>query len=313
MKKYSIFLILIFFSQSFSAQNEVVGSYHISSGNPDDGGYNWFLFGNNEFAMVTFGQIISGTWSQKSEGNIEFTPYVPENSFAVYGRKNKAITGSKVMFNGLDINENTYIATTRNEIQPILNEDANCLSYPTLKIFEKPLKKLLLSCCLNDNKNKNSCGFDYALNDYNDFIIIYFNSQMKLKPFEGKIINEKLQINFGNFSSEKRQISPVNETDIKKYVEQQKQYYSQTVLISTTDYRFGSKSKTDFFTFEENNLPISDYNFDTENQAYQYKEMTTDLEDYEYKILNLYQKLPFKLSNDHLQLNKKSLLEFRCE
>ena len=315
MKNPTLFLFLmsLIFFQNFSAQKSIVGTYHISSGNPDDGGYTWMLFDNNEFAMVTFGQIISGKWSQRSEEEIDFVPYIPENSFAVYGRKNSLIKGTKLMFNGLDINENTYIATSKEEIQPILNEDANCLPYPTVKNLEKPLSNLLLSCCFDEKVSKKSCGFDYELDDYNDLIIIYFDSQKMLEAFTGKIKDQKLQINFGRFSSEKRAISPTDETEIKKFVEQQKKYYSQSVLVSTADNHFGSKSKEDIFIFEENNLPLSDYIFDAEKKVFTYKETTSDLEDWEFKTLYLYQKLNFKSNNQPLKLNKKSLLEFRCQ
>lgn len=315
MKKISflIVFVLMLFAQNFWAQKNIVGTYHISSGNPDDGGYNWMLFDNNEFAMLTFGYIISGKWAQKSDGNIEFVPYMPENSFAVYGRNNPEIKGAKMVFNGLDINEETYIATSATEIQPILNEDANCLPYPTLKIFESPLKKLLLTCCLSAKNTETSCAFDYELLNFNDFIVIYYSSQMRVTPFSGKIVDQKLQINRGEFSSSKREISPTDENEIKKYVEQQKQYFSQTSLVSTKDYRFGSISKEGFFIFEENKISLSNYHFDGENGIYTYKNSTPELEEWEYKTLNLYKKLNFEVSKESLQLNKKSLLEFRCE
>ncbi|QOW11067.1 hypothetical protein Q73A0000_12215 [Kaistella flava (ex Peng et al. 2021)] len=313
MKKLLIFSLLFFsWFQNIGAQQNLVGSYHISSGNPDDGGYNWFLFDNNEFAMVTFGQIISGKWTQNENHKIIFKPYIPDQSLQVFGRYNPDINGSKILFKDLDINEKTFIATSTKEMQNILNEDANCLPYPVKKEFDHSLEKLMLSNCLTQNLKQNRLGFDYEIADNNDFVIIYYNSQMMLPEFKGEIVNSQLTLNQGSSSSPKRSISKTDESEIKKFVEQQKNYYSQTSFLSTKENRFGTISPEGIINFEENQLRLSHYIIDSKTGIYVLKSALDEMVPAEFKTLYFYKKLNFKKSTEPIKFFKKSLFQFQC-
>lgn len=312
----SALLILLTFllgTQNIGAQQNLVGSYHISSGNPDGGGYNWFLFENNEFAMVTFGQIISGKWSQNEDQKIIFKPYVPDQRFQVFARKNPNLNGEKLQFKGLDINEKTFIATSAKEMQHILNEEANCLPNPVVKEFDHSLEKLILSNCLTRNLKQNKLGFDYEIADYNDFVIIYYNSQMMLPEFKGEISNGKLNLNQGSDSSTRRPISKNDESEIKKFVEQQKNYYAQKSFVSTKENRFGNISAGGIVNFEADQIQLSDYNIDSETGVYTLKNGIDEEFPAEYKTLYFYKKLNYKKTTEPIKFFKKSLFTFGCE
>lgn len=262
-KSIVLFLLFLFGYQNIGAQQNLVGNYHISSGNPDDGGYSWFLFENNEFAMVTFGQIVSGKWKVNEHREINFTPYAPTESFHVFARYNPSLKGTIILFKELDINESLYLATSSQEIQPLLNDEANCLPEAIVKTFTEPIEKLILSNHLVETGEANKLGLEYNTINNNDFIVVYYNSQNNIPPFKGEITNNKLTINQGSTSSEKRAIAKTDEIEIKKYVEEQKNYYAQNSFLSTAEHRFGNPPTDGKIIFGRKYLLVSDYTIDS--------------------------------------------------
>lgn len=224
-------LFLLIISQTFSAQKNLVGSYHISSGNPDDGGYTWFIMENNEFAMVTFGQIVAGTWKETSKNEIQFTPYSAKESFQVFGRTNPQVRGTRFIFKGLDINEDSWIGTSQNEIQPILNEDANCLDPAIEKIMQDKIANLVLSSCNQQSDCKTFDTYQFRVGDHNEFVVLYFNAQNRIAPFTGTISNDQLNLEHGQISTRKRKISKEDDFEIKNYMLEIKDQYTKEYLL----------------------------------------------------------------------------------
>ena len=306
-------LLFLLGIQNIWAQQNLVGSYHISSGNPDDGGYNWFLFENNEFAMLTFGQIVSGKWKVNEHNQIDFTPYVPTESFQVFARYNSTTTGTKIMFNRLNINESLYFGTSKNEIQPVLNNEANCLPEPIIKTYKQPIENLILSNNLTENGKLNKLGLEFEMLNNNDFIVVYYNSHNKIAPFKGEISNDKLTMNYGEVSSAKRLISKIDEVEIKTYVEEQKNYYTQNSFLSTTEYRFTNAPVDGKFIYERSNFLVSDYSVDPATGTYKRKDPFDSEYQLEYNTLYLYKKLNFKATSESIKVNKKSVFTFGRE
>lgn len=315
MKKISVFtlLILIFLSKNVWAQESVVGNYHISSGNPDDGGYNWFLLDNSEFAMLTFGQMIAGKYSVNSKNEIDFVPYAPKQPFQVFGRLNPEIKGSQIAFRGLDINDYSYIGTSKSELQPILNDDANCLSQEEIKTFEKKLTALLFSNLITEDRKTSKLAYDYDLGEYNSFVVIYFNAHTMLPPFQGKILNNKLQINESEFSKEKRNILKDDEQEIKNEIEKQKNFFLQDRI-----YHHGENEGVSVSSEGNNNnnlsgIVLSDYTFSQETATYTRKNKFSEEPLTKYNTLFLFKNLNFEITQDPIKLTEKSLMEFRCD
>ena len=308
--------LLLLGNQNILAQQNLVGSYHISSGNPDDGGYNWFLFENNEFAMVTFGQIIAGKWAESSKNEIQFEPYSAKESFQVFGRKNPEINGTKLIFQGLDINEDSWIGISDKEIQPILNADANCLDNPISKTIEHKITSLFLASCNLESECERLNSYQFEIGSNNEFIVIYFNSQNTIPPFKGAIINDQLNLDYGRSSSKKRKISREDQFEVNSYLKEIKsQYTKKEILLDIENKRV--QLDTPFGERESNpgiqGLSASDYTIDLKTGTYTAKEKFTD--DYltNYNLLFLYKELAFKKEDRVFEKVKPSFLQFSCD
>lgn len=316
MKKLLILSFLLLLSnQNILAQKNLVGSYHISSGNPDDGGYTWFLFENNEFAMVTFGQIVAGTWQEISKNQIQFEPYSAKQSFQVFGRNNPKVKGTQFIFQGLDINEGSWIGVSDQGVQRLLNSDANCLDYPIKKSIEHKMTSLFLASCnlKSDCDRLNSYQFEIGSN--NEFIVIYFNSQNTIPSFKGTIVEDQLHLDYGASSTKKRKISSNDQMELKPYLQEIKsQYLKKEILLDAENQMV--KLDVPAGEYDSNpgiqGLSALNYNIDLNTGIYRAKEKFSgeDLENY--NTLFLYKKLDFKLEDRTFEKVENSLLQFSC-
>ncbi|MFC6267234.1 hypothetical protein [Frigoriflavimonas asaccharolytica] len=310
---FLLFFAISIFGLNLTAQSKSAGFYKISSGNPDDGGYNWFLFEDHQFAMLTFGTLISGTWEENDHQDITFIPNAPKEKFEVFGRRNEALKGSKIIFLNLDINENSYIGFSSDALQPILNEDANCLDQPIVKVFDENVKALFLSNFTSENNVENKKAYQINLENNNEFIISYNENSRMLAKFTGKIEKNKLTIDFGKKSSERGEIEPSEALEIKKYINQQKKYYAKNELIINAENRFLNLLEDNEGMEGHRSLYKNNYNFDSKTQIYTAKS-PDDFEDkyddtntlYLYKNLSFSKVIPSKLSS------KKNLLQYTC-
>ena len=313
MKSLLIVIINFLFCVSISAQSNSVGFYKISSGNPDDGGYNWFLFEDHQFAMLTFGTLISGTWEENENQEITFIPYAPKEKFQVFGRKNTELKGSTIIFVNLDINEDSYIGFSPETLQPILNDDANCLDQPIVKKFDKEIKQLFLSNFSAENNPENGKAYQLNLENNNEFIILYNENSRMLSNFTGKIEENKLSINFDRKSSEKSAIEPEEGLEIKKYIQQQKKYYAKNEMIVNPENRFVNLLEENEEMENHQSLHKNNYNFDSKTQIYTAKNPQKVEDRYDdFNTLYLYKNLPFIEVIPAKLSTKKNLLQYTC-
>ena len=306
---------LLFICQTFSAQKNMVGSYHISSGNPDDGGYTWLLMENNEFAMVTFGQMVAGTWKETAKNQIQFTPYAAKESFQVFARQNAEIKGTKFMFLGLDINEDSWIGTSGNEIQPILNDDANCLDQIIEKKIDEKITQLILSSCNLETDCQDLKSLQFEIVDNNEFLVLYFNSQNTIAPFTGTITNDQLLLEYGQTSSKKRKISKENDFEVKRYMQEVKNQYNKNQILIDLDNKMVNLDAS-VGSYDSNpgiqGLSSADYNIDLKSGTYSAKEKFTQDFLVNYNTLFLYKKLESKMQQKSFKKVKNSFLQYSC-
>ncbi|MBT2621669.1 hypothetical protein [Chryseobacterium sp. ISL-6] len=315
MKKITIcfFLLSLFI---INAQTKVAGTYHVSSGNPDDGGYHWMLFENHNFAMVTFGQIIAGKWSIDDKNVISFTPSTPKFPFDVYGRYDSALKGTKIMFDNFDINAKTYIGDTDQGVQPILGENANCLPYPLLKEFNKDFKDLVLSVTMFDQTKET---FYVAENKkYNDFIIMYYSSATRLRPFTARLKGGQLYFRDDNRpSSPRKDISPKELKEMGKFVSEGVSAVSKEFIISNKAYNIESYGPGERSAdLDEEAYLKYNYNYNDAKEIYTAKEPNAVSEDDAYHDLNTlykYRRIELKPNQNSYKKIEKSIFNITCK
>jgi hypothetical protein len=306
-----IFCFLLF--SLMNGQKNIAGAYHVSSGNPDDGGYNWMLLENHNFAMATFGQIIAGKWSMDKDV-ITFTPIIPKYPFDVYGRVNPKVKGTKIMFSNFDINEDAYVGNSSEELQPVLNDDANCLPFPLLKEFDKPFKDLVLALPLSEKQE--TLSYTAELKKYNDFIIMYYSSRTRIPPFQAEYKNKKLYFRGDKASGEREEINPKDLKDLNKYMEQGITELSKETIVSNEQYNidsFGMEGQEDF---DKKSFLELNYNYNPSEEIYTAKYPRAVSEDDAYHDLNkLYQynKIELKPSTVSYKVSKKSIFNVTCK
>ena len=316
MKKPALlFLIFLLSSQNILAQKNLVGSYYIASGNPDDGGYTWFLFENNKFAMVTFGQIAAGTWTETSKNEIQFEPYSAKESFQVFGRNNPNVKGTKFIFQGLDINEDSWIGISDQEVQPLLNSDANCLDSPIVKTIEHKMTSLFLASCSLERYCERLNSYQFAIGSNNEFLVLYFDSQNTIPPFKGSVINNQLNLEFGRSSTKKRKITNDDRVEINAYLQEIKTQYTKKEILLDIENQM-VKLDTPLGAHESNRgiqgLSASDYNIDLQTGIFTAKEKFSAEFLESYNTLFLYKKLDFKMEDRSFRQVKNSFLQFSC-
>lgn len=295
-----------------------MGKYKIRSGNPDDGGYSWYLLDNQQFMMVTFGQVISGKWEVDSKKQIKFTPNRKDSPYEVFGRYNPELKGTKVMFQEFDINENAFLGTDSDEVQAVLSEDANCLPYPLLKEFNK-IQKLTLASFMDDEQ-KILKGLTFDLGKHNDVIIAYYRSSQRIPPFEGRIVKNKLQLSFGGESSAKREIDPEELQELLDVQKELDKHSNANELLANKEYNFVQFTKEE--NYQPKDFPIStvifssNYDFDSSTQTYISKYQQEVNEEDQYHDLNKlyrFQKIEAKPSQIQPKIKKGSLFNITCE
>lgn len=317
MKKVIIcfFSLFIFISK---AQSKIVGTYHVSSGNPDDGGYNWVLLENHHFAMFTFGQVIAGKWSIDDNNVISFIPNTPQYPFDVYGRydSERKGKGAKIMFSNFDINATEYMGNTDQGLQPVLSEDANCLPYPLLKEFNTEFKDIVLSVAVFDQAKDT---FYVAENKkYNDFIIMYYSSSVRLRPFTARLKEDRLYFqNDDRPSSPRKDIRPEELKEMGKFISEGVTDISKETIISNKAYNiesYGVGERAE--DFDKEAYLKYNYNYDPSKDVYVAKKQYPVSEDDQYHDLNVlynYHKMELKPNQNSYKKTEKSIFNITCK
>jgi hypothetical protein len=307
------FLLLLSF---VDAQTKIAGSYHVSSGNPDDGGYNWVLMENHEFAMFTFGQIIAGKWEIDKQNRITFSPNSPKYPFDVYGRYNSKVKGTKVMFSNFDINEDAFIGNSEAGIQPVLSQNANCLPYPLVNEFKEKFKDIILSTYLYREEKESFYKADFQ--KYNDFMIIYYSSSRRVPPFKAMLKDEKLYFNNNEkASSERKDLNPDELAEMGMYVSQGAAGVTKETIVANKVYNvisYGIGESTE--KFDEESFLKFNYNYDPSTEIYtaknKYKAAKGD-DFHDLNILYQYHKVELSPSEKLYEKSDKSIFNITCK
>lgn len=314
MMKLKIILLFLIFSLS-KAQSDVVGKYHQRSGNPDDGGYTWFFFENHQFAMVTFGQIISGKWEIDANHIITLTPTIPDQPFDVYGRYDSTIKGTEIMFNNFDINEQTFIGNYENGVQPVLSDDANCLPYPLIHHFKENYKEIILGV-ETFTENQTLLFYKTDTTNFNRFIITYYPSHNRISPFTVRFNDHKIYF-FNDEYAEQKKINAEERNEIEKYINMENQYLSPENIVTNKGFNiisyYGFDDNPDFNekSFLENN-----YKYNASQNSYEAKfRNENDSEDDYHNINTLYPYKKLNLSDEKqaYTTKKESLFHITCQ
>ena len=315
MKNKFILQILVFLcAQNLWAQKNLVASYQISSTNPYDVASHWLLFDNSEFAVVRSNTIIAGNYEQNEE-EIAFTPSVPKEPFQVFGRYNPEISGSKIMLKDINIHEKVYLATTTEELYALLRKKSKCVPKPLVKSFDEPISNLILSNYIGDEEVTNKFSSEFNLENYNDFIIIYFNSQKILPPFKGKIHRNKLRVEAGLMSATNLMISEDDDYGVKASVEKLIKFFNQNSIISDSDYNFVSLTEDESTDIERRLVNTGDYDFDSASETYFVRDSSNNEEKIprDFEKLYVYKMLQYSQRNTPAKLHKKSMFTPKCQ
>lgn len=312
MKKIliSLFVFSVF---ALHAQEKIAGAYHVSSGNPDDGGYNWMLFEDHRFAMFTFGQVVSGKWS--SEGNeITFVPNIPKENFAVYGRFSQEVKGSRVMFSNFDINEDSFFGNSKEGLRPVLVENANCLPFPLVENFKDKFQDIILSSV--SNRNGGEKFYSTAVKEFNDFMIIQYPSRLMIPPFTALYKDKKLYFDHGNSpSTEREDIKSEEMKEIEPYLDEANFTEKESLVINKA-YNIVSRGIYDNGEkFDEKAFLEGNYRYDSKGDVYVAKEkyeVSKDDEYHDYNLLYKYHLLNLKPAENIYSKSKKSIFNITC-
>lgn len=315
--KTVIFCFFLMFFSIFKTQTKIAGTYHVSSGNPDDGVYNWVLMENHEFAMFTFGQIISGKWEINDQDEISFQPNTPKYPFDVYGRFDPKLKGTKIMFSNFSINEDAFLGNSETEIQPVLNPDANCLPYPLVKNFNENFKDIVFSTFQYRQEKESFYKADFQ--KYNDFMIMYYSSSVMVRPFKAVLKDEKLYFNGRDErpSSERKEINPDELKEMEMYISQGASAVSKEKIVANKSYNvisYGIGESEE--KFDEESFLKFNYNFDPSTEIYTAKNKYKVSKDDEYHDLNIlyqYHKIELHPTQDSYKKSPKSIFNITCK
>jgi len=314
MKK--VMLIFLLFLQSvFFTQDTIAGAYHVSSGNPDDGGYNWVLLNDHRFAMFTFGQVIAGKWSADSNHIIHFTPAIPQYPFEVYGRYNADEKGTKVMFQNFDINEDAFFGNSVDGLQPVFVENANCLPYPLVNSFHSKFKDLVFANF--SYQAEKETAFVTGTYKFNDFIIMYHSSRVRIAPFQATLKNGRLTFrDSSKASSERKDIEKNELKEIEKYLPKENAPTRESLVVNKA-YNIVSYGIYDNGEeFDEQAFLSGNYTFDSSNEIYKAKEKYTVQkgdEYHDYNILYKYHKVEIKPTATTYKKSPKGIFNITCK
>ncbi|KIC02118.1 hypothetical protein OA88_10335 [Flavobacterium sp. JRM] len=86
MKKIFILIILMLSNYNAKAQtpNDIVGYYKLRGGSH-------YLKPDGTFVIIGYATLITGKWTLKEHGEVNFVPDSPKESFQVYGRYNSRV------------------------------------------------------------------------------------------------------------------------------------------------------------------------------------------------------------------------------
>lgn len=185
----ALIFLMAFCSMLLCAQGNIDGVYQSK-------GASFVINKNKTFLVIAYGTLIKGTWTVEKDF-LHLKPKNPDAKFYVYARKNPDIKkGMRVNFNGDGITGNILAGEFPGKMQPLFNDDANCMDYPNVYVFKEKLSAITL---LEEKNYENGRGVDipklmytFPTGDYNDFIVQYMKDSLYYNDFVFKITKKGL-------------------------------------------------------------------------------------------------------------------------
>ncbi|MDR2271088.1 MAG: hypothetical protein LBF27_09320 [Sphingobacterium sp.] len=152
---------------------------------------------NKTFLIIAYGTLIKGTWRVEND-LIYLKPKNPDAQFYVYGRKNPTIkNGMRVCFMGDHLSSSILFGKFPDKMQPLFNDDANCLDFPNVHLFNEKIDTITLFEQQNDDNDRAvvvipKLMYHFASGDCNDFIVQHMQNSLYHNDFILKIGKEGL-------------------------------------------------------------------------------------------------------------------------
>ena len=263
----------------------IVGLYRTDIGSGSSGSTNYFILEDHSFYLTGFGTFIKGNWTIDDKNIVKLFPKNPEQSFVLFGRNNPKIKGSmKIRFDGDDFGRNkTYISIDNDNSLKKVFSRINANSANSFTKYDN--FKGLIS--FSDDKNQ---VYNFKIdNNFNDFVVYYYNESSFYKPFEFEF-TQKEEI-------QKKDLEELNFIHSEIYNDDEKVIYKNSSYS-----QFTSKS-----------LNIKKYKYNKSKNAYlnsSYNEAFSDLNQetdyndtsliYKYELIKLNQKIKVQLISNYI-------------
>ncbi|MCB0485266.1 MAG: hypothetical protein KDC47_03620 [Flavobacteriaceae bacterium] len=308
MKYIFSFLFSFVFSGFIFSQmvdtSKIVGIYYFPSGNPE-GGSSLIVLPDHTFVQTYFGGMIHGTWKVEAN-NISFKPYVESDPFVVYVRKTDTLTNTKISFEGFENGMPSYVNFKLNKVvstkmKRVFNEDANCFSYPYEYEVKGIIEEIHLAVPLGHWHNNQFNKVTFAVDDYNDIVIINNPVKSDVTQFVAQIQANGLQFN-GKLVARK-ELQDIGEEDIifiKAFV--MKKPFEDTIY----------KNEEHFFVDQTFPIDLKKYSYNKKADRYVLIDQSKKTQIDEETGIEYYERSPIKLL-PYRRLNIKNKLEGTIE
>lgn len=171
---------LMISSLGANAQDGITGAYRLNVNHEPEGGTKLFLMPDSTYAIVYFGGARAGRWRVEADSLLFLTPTdVPANSFAVYGRRHDGLRGKTRIFYTGSFERAVYAgwgatrAGSLRTMRRVFNEDANCLSFPTVDTFDAVPDSIAL---VEEDRESAGRGDIHTFQNtagFNDFVVVH--------------------------------------------------------------------------------------------------------------------------------------------
>jgi len=213
--------------QSDSA--EIVGSYYMSSGNPE-GGSHFIVMPDHTFVVTYFGGMRKGTWELQDDRY--FFTYHVEPVFVLYARNNPKVTDSVSVRIAIDGNRSFALrlnASGDEPFTPLFNKNANCFDYPYILKQKEALKNLDAYAPDRGYRSQNELedlGEQYSFNteiQHNEFILAGLSREYSTpRSFSATFANNSMVLNDSKTIEKSGEIEDMNAEDmqfVKQFIE----------------------------------------------------------------------------------------------
>lgn len=297
----------------------LLGSYGLSFGNRSpEGSPTLFLYHNNKYVIVSFGEVQTGTWRVVKEKYLHLNPNKTKYPFSVYGRYNPSIGDStKTSFLGDRFSYRTLITynkTTKSPVNltPIFNKDANCFDFPYIhKTASVPQQiSLAFNQSYEESEDQKITLYSFKnTTNFNDFIIFEYTRAKNKMPIRVLIDGNKLVFGKRQITEKSALPKPGSEND--SFI---KEMSAINFTPKTIYYNFGYKE----FKSEEINSKSYKYNKKLNNYKYKgkvprtYEEESSDY--HNFLQVNKYEMLQdVTQQQKQFKIDKKSIIYTVCD